>query len=365
MPLLLAVGVLVAVAAVSGTTGYRLGSRRDGSPSGTGRAGRSASGAAPSAASRLESYLASLTEFGRTVIPIWSGHVETSRQQMEHAVGGLVTTFAGIVTLLDQVLDSSRSAMSDQQAGLFESSRHRLGGVVDTLDGTLEMKRKTVEGLRLLLSLNEEMKKMTSEVTRIASQTHLLALNAAIEAERVGEVGRAFSVVAVEVRQLADLSGATGKRIGQKAEEVSDAIEAAVSVAEVDAQREATMVTDANRQVQSVLEDLMGMVTTMRTSSLDLGHAAEGIKEEIARSLVQFQFQDRIGQTLGHLRDSIDAFPQALAGAQDGGPELLVPVDTHGLLDGLRSTYTMVEEHETHSSGQAVGGVKETEITFF
>jgi methyl-accepting chemotaxis protein len=231
------------------------------------------------------------------------------------------------------------------------------------------MKRKTVEGLRVLLGLNEEMKQMTSEVTRIASQTHLLALNAAIEAERVGEAGRAFSVVAMEVRQLADLSGSAGARIGQKAEEVSDAIASAVGVAQADAEREATMVADAGQMVGTVLEDLMGMVGSLRTSSTELSTAAEGIKEEIGRSLVQFQFQDRIGQTMQHVQHCIDAFPEHLHGAQGaalagGGVAALQRLDSAGLLEQLRASYTMAEEHHVHRSGESVG-VAETEITFF
>jgi methyl-accepting chemotaxis protein len=366
MPVALTSVLLALTALVGGAAGYALGSRRrDGAGTASwATSQRYSTSGSTSGSVGVEGYLDSLKDFGREVIPVWSGHVESSRQQMETAIGELVTTFAGIVTLLDRVLSSSGLAVSDQHADLFDTSRHRLGEVVATLDNTLEMKRKTVQGLRLLLSLNQEMKKMTSEVTRIASQTHLLALNAAIEAERVGEMGRAFSVVAVEVRQLADLSGATGQRIGQKAEEVSDAIEAAVGVAEADAEREATMVIDANRQVQSVLEDLIGMVTAMRSSSAELGHAAEGIKEEISRSLVQFQFQDRIGQTLGHLRECMDAFPPALDRAQGSGPGQLQRFDGQSLLALLRSSYTMAEEHETHSSGEAVA-VKETEITFF
>lgn len=365
MDTMLVSGVLTAAgcAAGAGWSGFLLGRRRG--PGAAAGSVRGRTGARDAAASRaVEPYLRSLQDFGEQVTPVWSAHVETSRQQMESAIGELVQTFGDIVTLIDQVLASSGDALSSGRSEVFEASRARLGEVVETLDNTLEMKRRTVEGLRVLVSLNEEMKQMTSEVTRIASQTHLLALNAAIEAERVGDAGRAFSVVAMEVRQLADLSGSTGQRIGQKAEEVSDAITAAVSLAEASAEREATMVTDAGQHVESVLDDLMQTIGTLRSSSSDLTHAAEGIKEEIARSLVQFQFQDRIGQSLGHLRDSIDAFPMCLQEAQGQGAGGLRPFDSEGLLEQLRGSYTMAEEHQVHSSGEAVA-VKTSEITFF
>jgi methyl-accepting chemotaxis protein len=325
------------------------------------RAARAAEAAAPGDAEPL---VRSLREFGEQVTPVWSGHVDSARLQMEESVQGLVATFGDIVTLLDKALTSSRFATSGSQAQVFDDSRRRLGGVVDTLDSTLEMKRRTVDGLRVLLGLNEEMRQMTTEVTRIASQTHLLALNAAIEAERVGEMGKAFNVVAVEVRQLADMSGATGQRIGQKAVEVSDAIAAAVAAAEAQTEREATMVSDAIEQVHSVLDDLLGMITSLRDSSEELGVAAEGIQRQIAESLVAFQFQDRVGQVLAHLRDSIDEFPGLLADALCEAPREFGALDVDGALHRLKSSYTMVEQHEVHASGEAVT-VKETEITFF
>jgi methyl-accepting chemotaxis protein len=313
----------------------------------------------------LDTYLSRLDEFSRLVPVVWAAHIESCRQQMESAVGDLTSRFSDIVGLLDSVLSSSRFAVDDgAQGGVFESSRSRLAEVVGTLDGALSRKRQLLGELQGLVTLNEDMKSMTAEVGRIASQTNLLALNAAIEASRVGEAGAAFAVVAVEVRQLADLSGSTAERIRERAEEVGAAIAATFNAAEESALVEGTAVSDANSNVQSVLEDLMSLVTGLQDSSDRLGNAAVGIQAEISDSIVQFQFQDRIGQTLEHLRASILSLPKVLERGEELQAESERPLDATAVLSSLSTSYTMAEEHQIHGSGVPVP-VRETEITFF
>jgi len=309
----------------------------------------------------IAAYRRSVIDFVSLVVPVWSAHIDSSRRQMEDAVGGLSTQFAGIVTDLDMALASTSDG---GHASVFDASRARLSGVVSTLDAALEMKQRTLADLRTLLALNGEMAHMTSEVKRISSQTHLLALNAAIEAARLGAAGQAFAVVAVEVRRLADQSAGTSDRIAAKVTEVGAAIDAVLAGAEQSAAQEAVSVANANGDVHTVLAELQAVVTGLEDSSERLASAAVSIKGEVAESVVALQFQDRICQVLEHLKDSIDSVP-SIVGRDDDEPwSEPVPLDPHSLLAAMEQSYTMQGESTTHASG-STATVPDSEITFF
>ncbi|MDP2901898.1 MAG: methyl-accepting chemotaxis protein [Methylovulum sp.] len=305
--------------------------------------------------SGIGDYLSSLDTFGQQVAPVWSAHVESSRKQMETAINGLTERFDGIVTNLDQLLKESQAALAKGDSGVFESSRDKLGTVVANLDVALQDKQHMLDETRGLLGYIEEMKSMAVQVTAIAHQTNLLALNAAIEAARAGDAGRGFAVVADEVRKLSRISGTTGKNITDKVEQVSDAITEAFHVAAQNSVHDANRVSQANGIIHDVLGDLEHVFSGLKSTSDHIGDSAQGIKAEIALSLELFQFQDRLSQTLSHVRDSIDSFPAYLAQSQNGGPLALEPLNTDTMLNELHLSYTMREERAAHGVGKPVG----------
>lgn len=80
--------------------------------------------------------------------------------------------------------------------------------------------RKAIEEIKVV----EEIGKMAESIGQIADQTNLLALNASIEAARAGEAGRGFTVVAEEVRKLAEQSGDTVTNIRRIVGDANNAI---------------------------------------------------------------------------------------------------------------------------------------------
>lgn len=77
-----------------------------------------------------------------------------------------------------------------------------------------------------------EIESITSAVREIAEQTHLLALNASIEAAKAGEAGSGFSVVASEIRKLAERSEESAGQIKSLIEQVRDRIQGTVELIE-------------------------------------------------------------------------------------------------------------------------------------
>ena len=125
---------------------------------------------------------------------------------------------------------------------------------------TVQSKESAGQIYEVIESTNESTKKIEAAsdmISSIADQTNLLALNAAIEAARAGEAGKGFSVVADEIRKLAEDSTHFTKEIkniiAELAKKAELAVEAMSGVGKIVAEQERS-VDDTNRQFEGIAE---------------------------------------------------------------------------------------------------------------
>lgn len=94
-----------------------------------------------------------------------------------------------------------------------ESISHSMGLTGNSVEETKHMIKEQLQQVRVTIQISKELEKASSQINqtiqlirRVANQTNLLGFNASIEAARAGDAGRGFTVVAQEIKRLADES---------------------------------------------------------------------------------------------------------------------------------------------------------------
>ena len=213
-----------------------------------------------------------------------------------------------------RAVDTTAEATAELSRGVVVSAESGQQKVSQTIDGMEAIRDATDTAENVIRGLGartQEIGAILDVIDDVAEETNLLALNAAIIAAQAGEHGRAFSVVADEIKELADRVLASTKEIGGLIKSVQDESDNAVGAIEVGSRSVGNGV-ELSAEAGLSLEEI---TRSSRESGQRIGEIVSAVREQTKAASHVVALMDTV-------RDGVTAIVSAAAD-QDRGNEVV------------------------------------------
>ena len=208
-----------------------------------------------------------------------SQYVLEQSREFSHRMTLVSDDVQSVATAVDQ-MDSSISNISKN---VDESSNYARAAS--------ERADSAAESMQSVATASEEIGSFLSIITEIADKTKLLAVNAAIEAARAGDAGKGFTVVADEVRQLAEGTESGARDVAMKVEEIQRSVGGL--------QRTIDSVRESFQHVLSASDHIVTAVHQQSNASRDMSDRMRTVNSGLDRQV------DDLKQLMDHMQLTI------------------------------------------------------------
>jgi methyl-accepting chemotaxis protein len=230
-----------------------------------------------------------------------SQQIFSTLEEQERVASQQAASVNETTTTMDELEASSRQSAEQAKAAVtaaqqaLELTRGGTHAVGETLEGMFILEKKVGAIAEQIVHLSEQANQIGSIsqlVFDLANKTNMLALNSSVEAVRAGEHGKGFSVVANEIRKLADQSQRSAEKINVLVSEIQSAINSTVMVTD-----EGTKTVTAGVQIAKTTDQAFaGVADAVNTVVLNNQQISLNLKQQVDAIQQVVQAMDTINQ---------------------------------------------------------------------